>query len=74
MTSPRSTSIPKAMQASFDAVVALTDPFCHDHLNNEYRDLARAIAAALCRKRPSPLAAGKPRTPHGPDLDALELR
>ncbi len=62
MTSPRSMSVPKAMQATFDAVVALTDPFCQNHLNDEYRDLARAMTAALCRKRPSPLAAGQPRT------------
>jgi Domain of unknown function (DUF6398) len=27
-----------------------------------YRDLARAMAAALCRKRPSPLASGQPRS------------
>ena len=26
------------------------------------RDLARAMTAALCRKRPSPLASGQPRT------------
>ena len=50
------------MQATYDAVVALTDAFCRDHLNEEYRDLARAMAAALCRKRPSPLASGQPRT------------
>jgi hypothetical protein len=59
---PRSTSVPKAMQATYDAVAALTDAFCRDHLNEEYRDLARAMAAALCRKRPSPLASGQPRT------------
>ena len=62
MKSPRSTSVPKAMQATYDAVVALTDAFCRDHLNDEYRDLARAMAAALCRKRPSPLASGRPCT------------
>ena len=50
------------MQATYDAIVALTDAFCRDHLNDEYRDLARAMAAALCRKRPSPLASGQPRT------------
>ena len=50
------------MKATYEAVVALTDAFCRDHLNDEYRDLARAMAAALCRKRPSPLAAGQPRT------------
>ena len=62
MKSPRSASIPKSMQATYDAVVALTDAFCRDHLNDEYRDLARAMAAALCRKRPSPLISGQPRT------------
>jgi Domain of unknown function (DUF6398) len=57
----QSTSVPKAMQATYDAITALTDAFCRDHLNEEYRDLARAMTAALCRKRPSPLASG-PRT------------
>lgn len=60
--SPRSTTVPKAMQATYDAVVALTDAFCRDHLTNEYRDLARTMAAALSRKRPSPLTSGQPRT------------
>ena len=58
----RSTSVPKAMQPAHDAVVALTDAFCGDHLTDEYRELARAMAAALSRKRPSPLASGQPRT------------
>jgi hypothetical protein len=50
------------MQATYDAVAALTDTFCRDHLTGEYRDLARAMTAALSRKRPSPLASGRPRT------------
>src|SRR3954462_15215915 len=50
------------MQATYDAITALTDAFCRDHLNEEYRDLARAMTAALCRKRPNPLASGQPRT------------
>jgi hypothetical protein len=58
----RPTSVPKGMQATYDAVVRLTDELCDRHLNAEYRDLARAMAAALCRKRPSPLASGQPRT------------
>ena len=36
--------------------------FVSSGLNDEYRDLARAMTAALCRKRPSPLASGQPRT------------
>jgi hypothetical protein len=59
---PRSTSIPKTMQGTYDAVVALTDTFCREKLNEEYRDLARAMTGALCRKRPSPLASGQPRS------------
>jgi hypothetical protein len=38
------------------------DRFCAEHLNDEYADLARSAIAALCRKRPSPLAGGNPQT------------
>src|SRR3712207_888518 len=55
-------SVPKSMQATYDAIVRLTDEFCDRHLNSEYRDLARDMTATLCRKRPSPLASGQPRT------------
>jgi hypothetical protein len=34
------------MQTTYNAVVALTDAFCRDRLNDEYRDLARAMTAA----------------------------
>jgi uncharacterized protein (DUF1684 family) len=50
------------MQAAYEAVTMLTDQFCADHLTEEYRDLARAMIAALSRKRPSPLSSGQPRT------------
>ena len=56
----KSEKVPKPMQATFDAVTALTDSFCKEHLNDEYRQLARQVTAALCRKRPSPLVRGKP--------------
>ncbi len=39
--------------------MALTDAFCHEHLNEEYRALCRQLAAALARKRPSPITRGK---------------
>lgn len=54
----KSEKIPKQMQATFDAIVALTDEFCREHLNEEYAHLARQATAALCRKRPSPLTQG----------------
>jgi hypothetical protein len=50
------------MLANYDVVVALTDAFCRDHLNDEYRFLAQAMTAALRRKRPSPLASEQHRT------------
>ena len=62
MTITRSRSVPKGMQASYDTITALTDAFCRDHLNDEYLELARDMTAALCRKRPSPLGSGQPRT------------
>lgn len=53
-------SIPKPMRPAYEAVVALTDAVCREHLNEEYAALARRLAAALARKRPSPLARGRP--------------
>jgi hypothetical protein len=50
------------MMPAYEAVVALTDTFCAEYLSEEYRDLARRMTAALCRKRPSPLTSGQPRT------------
>ena len=58
----KSERVPKPMQATFDAIVALTDAFCRAHLDEEYAQLARQATAALCRKRPSPLATGTPKT------------
>lgn len=58
----KSEQVPKNMQAVFDAIVALTDSFSQQHLNDEYAQLARYATAALCRKRPSPLLKGKADT------------
>lgn len=54
--------VPKPMEATFNAIVALTDAFCRAHLDAEYAQLARHATAALCRKRPSPLATGHRNT------------
>jgi hypothetical protein len=56
----REPSVPAAARPAYDAVVALTDAFCRQHLNAEYEALCRKLAGALARKRPSPLARGKP--------------
>ncbi len=52
-------AVPKQMQPVYDAIVALTDQFCRQHLDDEYAQMCRRLAAALARKRPSPLAQGK---------------
>jgi len=40
-------SVPQNMQAIYGAIVALTDQVCRDHLDDEYRELAQVMAAAL---------------------------
>lgn len=53
-------SVSKEMQEKYDQIIILTDGFCNKYLNEEYRKMAQYMAAALCRKRPSPIATGKP--------------
>src|ERR1022692_1659730 len=52
-------SIPKNMRAAYEEITRATDQCCHAMLDEEYAEICRRIAAALCRKRPSPLAQGK---------------
>jgi Domain of unknown function (DUF6398) len=59
MAKQHSEAIPKALQSTYAAVVELTDAFCQQSLNDEYAALCRALAAALARKRPSPLLRGQ---------------
>ncbi|MDO8828034.1 DUF6398 domain-containing protein [Methylophaga sp.] len=51
--------IPKSMADKFAAITTLTDSFCEQHLNDEYRSMIRRAVAALARKRPSPLLKGR---------------
>jgi hypothetical protein len=46
----------------YEAIVSLTDTVCDERLDSEYKTLSRAMAAALCRKRQSPLGSGQPRS------------
>ncbi len=57
-----SEKVPKQMQDTFNAIVALTDTCCTAHLDEEYAQLARQATAALCRQRPSLLATGHLKT------------
>jgi hypothetical protein len=43
-------------------IVDRTDAFCQEFLNEEYAEHCRKLAAALARKRPSPLIRGKVET------------
>jgi hypothetical protein len=58
----KSTKVPKDWEPRYAVLTGMTDRFCADHLNSEYAELARQAIAALCRKRPSPIGAGKPET------------
>jgi len=58
----KSEDVPKALEAKFNSIVALTDEFARQHLNDEYALLIRQATAALCRKRPSPLEKGQAKT------------
>jgi len=62
MTATESEKVPRALQAKFGEITAITDGFATEHLNDEYRQLIRYAVAALCRKRPSPVATGKANT------------
>jgi hypothetical protein len=58
----RSERVPTKMRERYDAIVALTDAVCAEHLTEEFAQLARQLTAALGRKRPSPLASGRANT------------
>lgn len=58
----RSLQVPQKMQSIYDGIVAITNAFCQAHLNQSYADLCCEMAAALSRKRPSPLESGRPKT------------
>jgi hypothetical protein len=52
--------IPQSVRPVYDTIVGLIDTVCQEHLNAEYDQLCRRLAAALARKRPSPITRGKP--------------
>lgn len=47
---------------ALEAIMALVDPFCREHLTHEYASLCRTLAERLARKKPSPLVTGKPNS------------
>ena len=55
-------SVPKSLQPAFDVIEPLITDFCNQYLNDEYRELCLHLLEKLCRKRPSPLLAGRKNT------------
>src|SRR5438046_6970097 len=51
--------VPKALADKFVAITALTDDFCAQHLNDEYRQVIHRLVGTLARKCHSPLLRGK---------------
>jgi len=62
MPNPAAPSVPQKVRPIYDEIVKLTDAFCATHLNDEYAQVCRAMAAKLARKRPSPLESGRANT------------
>src|SRR3954466_450328 len=54
----KSENVPTTMQSTYESIVGLTDEVSRKNLNAEYAQLLRYATAALCRKRPSPVAKG----------------
>src|SRR4051794_38101798 len=59
MSDPDRESIPTRMRPFYDAIIEQTDAVCRAHLTDEYAQLCRRLAAALCRKRPAPVTRGR---------------
>jgi hypothetical protein len=57
-----SLKVPESMQALYDEITSISDVFCKEHLNDEYAEMARKMAATLARKRPSPLVNGQAKS------------
>ena len=50
--------VPAPLRDRFREIVALTDAYCTAHLDAEYRDICRVLAAVACREG-VPVASGK---------------
>jgi hypothetical protein len=62
MASKDKQKVPAAMREKYEEITAITDRVCTEHLNEEYAALCRKAAAALSRKRPSPLKSGRAKS------------
>jgi len=55
-------AVPKAMQTKYDEIAPLIVSFCDEKLDESYKTLCLHLLEKLCRKRPSPLLAGRVNT------------
>lgn len=58
-SAPTFDDVPPEFRERFSEIVALTDDFCDRFLNDEYKQVCRKTAFALCQKG-SPVLRGKP--------------
>jgi hypothetical protein len=58
----KSLSVPDTLQPRYQEIVTMTDTLCQEKLNAEYAILCKELAAALARKRPSPLVGGQAKS------------
>lgn len=54
--------MPEGMRAEFDEIVALSDKFCKQHLDDEYASLALGMAATLAHEHPGVLGNPQPNS------------
>ena len=53
--------VPVPLREPVAAMITLGDGWCRDRLDEEYAELTARVIGRLARKRPSPLARGRPR-------------
>jgi hypothetical protein len=63
--------VPKSLRPIYEQIVGMTDAFCRQHLDSDYAALCIKMAAALARKRPSPLTRSHTRSWAGAILYVL---
>ncbi len=59
---PKDIIVPKAMAERYAEIAQIIASFCAEKLNDEYEKISLYALAKLCRKRPSPLLGGRPKT------------
>lgn len=62
MPVPSRQNVPAGVKLRFEEIVGLFEAVSQTHLTEEYATVARDLAVALSRRRPSPLLRGQSRT------------